>query len=551
MKQSKLKVLLRLIRLVRPLTGFMLLAIVLGTLGFLSAHFIPVLGAYAVVNNGTFPLNTLFILLIALALFRAVFRLGEQRTNHYIAFTLLAIIRDKVFFALRKLCPAKLEGKDRGDMIALITADVELLEVFYAHTISPIAIAFLTETVMLLFFARYHVLYALLALLSYLLIGVVLPLTVSKRSGTLGDELRGESAGLAALMHENIRGIDETIQFGAGEKRLRRMNERTDALSGKQEKHNSLTGTNIASANSLILLSDAVFLFLAVRLFRDGAVGLEGMLVPLIAFMSSFGPVSALAALGSTLQTTIASGSRILAILDEVPETEDISGKEATKFDGAELQDVRFAYGKEKILNGVDAQFPKGKILGIVGKSGSGKSTMLKLLMRFWKSGSGKVMISGKDIEEINTTDLRDMESYMTQETQLFKDTILNNIRIGRLDASDEEVIEACKKASLHDFILTLPEGYETEVGELGSTLSGGERQRISLARCFLHDADFLLLDEPTSNLDSLNEAIILRSLKEYASAKTVALVSHRTSTVRIADQVLSMEDGQLRQTTE
>lgn len=546
MKQSKVRVLLRLIRLVKPLTGFMLLAIFLGTCGFLSAHFIPILGAYAVINNGKMQLNTIFFLLILLALLRAVFRLGEQRTNHYIAFTLLAIIRDKVFFALRKLCPAKLEGRDRGDMIALITADVELLEVFYAHTISPIAIAFLTELIMLGFFASYHPAYALLALVSYLLIGVALPLYISKRSGTLGDELRGESAGLAALMHENIRGIDETIQYGAGEKQLRKMNDRTDALSGKQGKHNALTGTNIALANSLILISDTAFLFLAVCLFQSGSVDLEGVLVPLVAFMSSFGPVSALAALGSTLQTTIASGSRILAIIDEVPETEDIAGKEKTEFNGAELQDVHFSYGKETILNGVNAQFPKGKILGVVGKSGSGKSTMLKLLMRFWKTGSGKVLVSEKDIEEINTKDLRDMESYMTQETQLFKDTILNNVRIGRLDATDEEVIEACKKASLHDFIMTLPEGYQTQVGELGSTLSGGERQRISLARCFLHDADFLLLDEPTSNLDSLNEAIILRSLKEYASEKTVALVSHRTSTVRIADQVLSMEDGQI-----
>ncbi len=262
--------------------------------------------------------------------------------------------------------------------------------------------------------------------------------------------------------------------------------------------------------------------------------------------MSSFGPVSALAALGTTLQSTVASGARVLAIIDEEPETEDISGYDPISFNGAEAKDVTFSYGGEDVLKNYSIKVGTNHITGIVGKSGCGKSTLLKLLMRFWKVGSGDIQISDKSIEEISTDNLRDMESYMTQQTQLFKDTIANNIRIGKLDATDEEVIEACKKASVHGFIMTLPEGYETKVGELGSTLSGGEKQRIGLARAFLHNAPFMLLDEPTSNLDSLNEAVILKSLKEEAKEKTVLLVSHRQSTVRIADEILTMEGGRI-----
>ena len=550
MKKSKINVLLRLIVLVKPLMGYMLLAILLGTLGFLCAHFIPILGGYAIlhgVGEGSISLKTIFILLPVLALCRAVFRLSEQRTNHYIAFTLLAIIRDRVFAALRKLCPAKLESRDRGDMIALITADVELLEVFYAHTISPIAIAFFTETIMVIFLGHYHWMYALLALAAYLTVGVLLPIYISNKSGTLGDELRGESAQLAAMMHENIRGIDETIQYSGGYDRLDLLNQKTDALTQRQDAYNRLSGNNMAIANSLILISDVLMLLLSVSLYRKGEVSFEGVVVPLIALMSSFGPVTALAALGSTLQTTIASGSRVLDIVDEKPEVEDITGKETTVFEGAALTQVSFAYKDEAVLKDLSASFGGNKIIGIVGKSGCGKSTMLKLLMRFWKVQKGEVSLSNKSVEEINTEDLRNMESYMTQDTQLFKDTIMNNVRIGKLSATDGEVIEACKKASLHDFIMSLPDGYQSQVGELGSTLSGGEKQRLSLARCFLHDADFILLDEPTSNLDALNEAVILKSLKEYAKEKTVLLVSHRTSTVRIADEVLQMEAGQFK----
>lgn len=551
--QNKAVILFRMLKLVGPLSGFMILAVFFGTVGFLTAQFIPILGGMALLSGlgiGSVPsFKIIVLLLLSFALIRAVFRLLEQRTNHYIAFTLLAIVRDKVFKALRRLSPAKLEGRDKGDLISLITSDVELLEVFYAHTISPICIAFVTESIMCLFIGSYHPLLGLIALLAFVLVGILLPIIISKRSGNTGDVLRSQAGELSAHMLESIRGIDDTLQYGYGKKRLSEITDKTRELSEKQGVLSRLTGTNLAIANMLILLSDIAMFFVSAWLYTKGLVGFDGFLIPMIALMSSFGPVTALSALGTTLQSTVASGARVLAIIDEEPETEDVSGKADLSFTGADVNKVTFSYGasdEERVLDKVSLSVPENKIIGIIGKSGCGKSTLLKLLMRFWKVGEGEISVSGKNINEINTDNLRDMQSYMTQETQLFKDTIANNIRIGKLDATDQEVETACKKASIHDFIMTLPDGYESQVGELGSTLSGGERQRIGLARAFLHDAPFMLLDEPTSNLDSLNEAVILKSLKEESEEKSVLLVSHRQSTMRIADGILSMEGGRI-----
>ncbi len=549
-KRSKAGTLLKMLGLVKPLTGFMCLAVLTGTLGYLAVQFIPILGGFAVLHglghDTPISITAIWVCLVLFALLRAVLRYTEQRTNHYIAFTLLAIIRDKVFQALRKLCPAKLEGRDKGDLISLITSDVELLEVFYAHTISPICIAFLVELVMVIFIGSYHWSLGLLALCAFVSVGVILPLIISKRSGNTGDEIRAQSGELAAYVLENIRGLDETVQYGNGMQRMDGMNRKTQQLTENQGRLNKLTGFNLALANTFILVFDIAMLLLSAHLYSKGITDFSGFIIPLIALMSSYGPVSALANLGTTLQSTIASGGRVLDIIEETPETEEITGKQNVSFSGADCENVTFSYGGDTVLRDFSMKFPENKIVGVIGKSGSGKSTLLKLLMRFWKTTSGTVNISGTNIENINTANLRDMESYMTQETQLFKDTIANNIRIGKLSATDEEVISACKKASIHDFIMTLPNGYDTQVGELGETLSGGERQRIGLARAFLHDAPFMLLDEPTSNLDSLNEAVILRSLKEESAGKTVVLVSHRASTMRIADVTHSVENGRV-----
>ncbi len=549
-KRSKAGTLLKMLGLVKPLTGFMCLAVLTGTLGYLAVQFIPILGGFAVLHglghDTPIGITAIWVCLVLFALLRAVLRYTEQRTNHYIAFTLLAIIRDKVFQALRKLCPAKLEGRDKGDLISLITSDVELLEVFYAHTISPICIAFLVELAMVIFIGSYHWSLGLLALCAFVSVGVILPLIISKRSGNTGDEIRAQSGELAAYVLENIRGLDETVQYGNGMQRMDGMNRKTQQLTENQGRLNKLTGFNLALANTFILVFDIAMLLLSAHLYSKGITDFSGFIIPLIALMSSYGPVSALANLGTTLQSTIASGGRVLDIIEETPETEEITGKQNVSFSGADCENVTFSYGGDTVLRDFSMKFPENKIVGVIGKSGSGKSTLLKLLMRFWKTTNGAVNISGTNIENINTANLRDMESYMTQETQLFKDTIANNIRIGKLSATDEEVISACKKASIHDFIMTLPNGYDTQVGELGETLSGGERQRIGLARAFLHDAPFMLLDEPTSNLDSLNEAVILRSLKEESAGKTVVLVSHRASTMRIADVTHSVENGRV-----
>ena len=540
----------KLITLVKPLTGFMLLAILMGVLGFLCAQFITIFGGFAMLHiiglEAPLSLTVIFVSVILFAVLRAFLRYGEQSCNHFIAFKLLALIRDKVFGALRKLCPAKLEGRDRGDLISVITSDIELLEVFYAHTISPIAIAVIMSVIMTIFIGSYHPILGVTALLAYLTVGCVVPLIISKKNGDSGDRFRRNSGDLSAFVLDSIRGIGESIQYHSGEKWLAELNSRTDKLSEEQAKMSRMTGFNTAFTNMVILIFDIAMLTAAGVLYTKNLIDFSGLLISVIALMSSFGPTVALANLGSTLQNTFAAGNRVLDILEETPVTEEITGKPEVSFSGAACENVTFSYGTETILSDFSVSLPENRIIGISGKSGSGKSTLLKLLMRFWNVNSGKVLISGKNVNEINTKNLRDMESFVTQETHLFHDTIENNIRIAKLDATREEIENACKKASVHEFIMSLPDGYETQVGELGETLSGGERQRIGLARAFLHDAPFLLLDEPTSNLDSLNEAVILKSLKEESDGKTVVLVSHRESTMRICDMVHSVENGRM-----
>ena len=540
----------RLVGLVKPLTGYMCLAILMGLIGHLFASFITILGGYAILYYLNEPIilsiGMIFAGVCVFAVLRAVLRYGEQSCNHFIAFTLLAIIRDKVFQTLRRLCPAKLECKDKGNLISLITSDVELLEVFYAHTISPIAIAILFCILMCLYIGSFHWALALVALAAYVTVGLIIPLVVSKFSGNNGMEFRTKAGALSGYVLDSLRGLNETIQYGDGQARMDAMNAQSDALSAEEHKMKKMAGRNTAMTNTIILFFDLAMLFTSALLYQNGAVSFAGVLLPTLAMLSSFGPCVALAGLGSTLQNTFAAGNRVLDILDESPVVEDITGKKEIPFQGAKAQDVSFAYDREQILDHVSVDIPKGSVVGIVGRSGSGKSTLLKLLMRFWNVQEGSVSISDTPIDQINTDNLRNMESYVTQDTHLFKDSIKSNLRIAKLDATDEELIAACKKASVHDFIMTLPQQYDTPVGELGDTLSGGERQRIGLARAFLHDVPFILLDEPTSNLDSLNEAVILKSLHEERENKTVVLVSHRESTMKIADRVYSVENGRM-----
>ena len=598
-RRSAIQIMGSLIGLVKPLLHIMLAAIILGTLGYLCAIFLTILAGQVImhglltggdgmivpVNNMWLvftPVKTIITVMIVIAVFRGILHYMEQYCNHFIAFKLLAIIRHKVFAALRKLCPAKLEGRDKGNLISIITTDIELLEVFYAHTISPIAIATLTSIIMVIFIGRYHWLAGLLALEAYLIVGVAIPMWNGKRGSQKGMEFRTNFGELNSFVLDSLRGLDETIQYGQGEKRREQMSKQSKNLAGMQESLSKMEGSQRSFTNMVILLASFGMLALTIWLYDKGAMGFEGILTCTIAMMGSFGPVVALSSLSNNLNQTLASGERVLSLLEETPLVEEIPGDVETsgaesmehEFTGAEAKNVTFAYKveglegdrqgeparagrcpgaesglgheEETILDNYSLKLQPGKITGIHGASGSGKSTLLKLLMRFWDVQNGSVSVDGTDVRKIPTKHLRNMESYVTQETHLFHDSIANNIAIAKPGASREEIMEAAKKASIHDFIMTLPKGYDTEVGELGDTLSGGEKQRIGIARAFLHDAPMILMDEPTSNLDSLNEGIILKSLKESARKKTVVLVSHRVSTMNVADVVYEMENGRI-----
>lgn len=570
-RRSAIQIMGSLIGLVKPLLHIMLAAIILGTLGYLCAIFLTILAGQVIVHGlltGAAgmtvpvdnmwlvftPVKTIITVMIVIAVLRGILHYMEQYCNHFIAFKLLAIIRHKVFAALRKLCPAKLEGRDKGNLISIITTDIELLEVFYAHTISPIAIATLTSIIMVIFIGRYHWLAGLLALAAYLIVGVAIPMWNGKRGSQKGMEFRTNFGELNSFVLDSLRGLDETIQYGQGEKRKEQMSERSRNLAGMQEDLSKMEGSQRSFTNMVILLASFGMLALTIWLYAKGEMGFEGILTCTIAMMGSFGPVVALSSLSNNLNQTLASGERVLSLLEETPLVEEIPGDVETSgaeskehgFTGAEAENVTFAYGEEVILDNYSLKLQPGKITGIHGASGSGKSTLLKLLMRFWDVQDGSVSVDGTDVRKIPTKHLRDMESYVTQETHLFHDSIANNIAIAKPGASREEIMEAAKKASIHDFIMTLPKGYDTEVGELGDTLSGGEKQRIGIARAFLHECPLILLDEPTSNLDSLNEGIILKSLKESAEKKTVVLVSHRVSTMNVADVVYEMKNGRI-----
>ena len=551
MNRNGLKVMYKLIGLVLPLLHVMVAAITMGVIGFLTAIFIIVLGGVGLLNILGFAtalsLKQVIIGIVICAVLRGILRYAEQGSNHYIAFKLLALIRHKVFVKLRKLAPAKLEGKDKGNLISIITTDTELLEVFYAHTISPIIIAFITSVIMTIFIGRYNIFLGVIALVAYFIVGVIIPVWSSNQGDETGQQYRDEMGDLNSYFLSSVRGINDIIQYGVGKERLDEINRRTDELETKQKLLLKQEGSNRAVTDTAILLCSMAMLFAGCILYTKGEVNFIQVIIPLIALMSSFGPVVAISNLSNNLFHTIAAGNRVLDLLEEEPAVEEVKGNDVTEFADMKLKNVSFSYDEEVILEDFNMDIKQNKIIGIYGKSGCGKSTLLKLLMRFWEVDNGSITIGGKNINEINTSDLRKMQSFVTQDTYLFNDTIANNIGIAKENATMEEIIAAAKKASIHDFIMSLPNGYDSKVGELGGNLSGGEKQRIGIARAFLHDAPMILLDEPTSNLDSLNEGIILKSLMESKENKTIIIVSHRKSTMNIADVVLDVEKNSLQ----
>lgn len=547
-RRSAVQVMGKLIGLVKPLIHIMLAAIILGTVGYLCAIFLTIFAGKAVVTAMQgHSVKRIMTIMVVIAVSRGILHYVEQYCNHFIAFKLLAIIRHKVFAALRRLCPAKLEGRDKGNLISIITTDIELLEVFYAHTISPIAIAILTSLIMVVFIGRYHMYAGILACAAYIVVGLIIPLCNGRRGGDDGMSFRSGFGELNSHVLDSLHGLDETIQYVYGDVRKRQMTDKAGKLAGIQRRLNGAEGTQRAVTNMVILIASFCMLALTLGLYQREMLDIEGVIVCTVAMMGSFGPVVALASLSNNLNQTLASGERVLSLLEEEPVVEEIPDAEGKTVAAdssntaysAEARHVTFSYdGQQNILDDYSAEFAPGKITGIHGPSGCGKSTLLKLLMRFWRTDKGDVMVAGRNVDEIPTTALRDMESYVTQETHLFHDSIAANIAIGKPGASMDEIVEAAKKASIHEFITSLPQGYDTKVGELGDTLSGGEKQRIGIARAFLHDSPIILMDEPTSNLDSLNEGIILRSLSEEAEEKTVILVSHRASTMSVCDVV-------------
>ncbi|MBC2888881.1 thiol reductant ABC exporter subunit CydC [Gordonibacter massiliensis (ex Traore et al. 2017)] len=550
-RRSHLSVMLRLVGLTRPLLPVMALAVALGVAGFAAAIFLTVFAAYALLDLAGLPqpvaAGAAIAALAVCGVVRGPLRYGEQLCNHYLAFRILALVRDRVFAALRRLAPAKLEGRDKGDLVSLVTSDVELLEVFYAHTLSPAVIALVVSAGMTAFIGFQSPVLGGVALASYAVVGVVVPFVASKASGRAGRVVRDRIGDMNAFVLDSLRGLAETLQYGRAADRARELDERMADLAGVERRLKGGTALFMALTGALVVACDVVMLLVSAALVGQGTIDAGAAVLATSALMSSFGPVIAVANLGSTLQQTLASGARVIDLLDELPQTDEVlAGVDLVGFDGAAARHVDFSYGGARVLEQVDVRIEPGEIVRVAGRSGAGKSTLLKLFMRFWDAEKGVVEVSGCDVRRVDTASLREAEGFMTQETHLFEGTVRDNLVLARPDATDEQLADACAKASLAGFVERLPQGLDTPVGELGDALSGGERQRIGLARVFLHDAPFVLLDEPTSNLDSLNEAAVLRALADNRAGKTVLLVSHRASAAAVADRTYSVERGRV-----
>ena len=551
MRKNGFVVMGHLLKLVTPLAHIMAFTITMGTLGFLAAIFIMVLGAMGLVNLFNFDTHLSFsgilTALIVLAVARGALRYLEQMSGHYIAFKLLALLRDKVFSSLRRLAFVKLQDKQAGQLVSLVTNDIELLEVFYAHTIAPIMIAFFTSAILLLVFGHLSGWFVIVALAAYLTVGVILPIITTKLAREDGRRYRELVGEMNDFFLDSVRGMKEIQLFGYAKQRLDEIQQRSQKIDTAFERIKDQEAKVRVYTEVAVSAFNIIMLFTGLILFSLDKIDFSAFLIGVILLMSSYGPVIALSNLSSNLLQTLASGERVLSLLAEEPELKDVENavdlKDVSRID---VENVNFAYGEEQILSDVSLSVKKGEILGIHGRSGSGKSTLLKLLMRFYDPKSGSIKINGETLPNINTRSLRDNMAYITQQTYIFNETIEENIRLARRDATLEEIMEAAKKASIHDFILSLPEGYQTKMTELGGNLSDGEKQRIGIARAFLHNAPIILLDEPTSNLDSLNEAMILKSLLNVKAEKLIILVSHRQSTMAICDQVIGIENGRM-----
>lgn len=546
-RRSGLSIMGNLVSLLGGFAMVLLGAVINGSIGYLCAMGVTVLGAVGVAKalgeNIALSYNWIIALAIGCGVLRGLLRYIEQYSNHYIAFKLLAILRDRIFQVLRKLCPAKLESRKKGSIIAMLTSDIETLEVFYAHTLSPIYIAILVSLTVCVFTGTVVSPWlAAAAFLGYLVIGILVPVISSAALKESGVNYRREFASFNSYFLDSIKGIQDILFHNAGEQRKKEVNERSEKLL-KETRQMKEASTKAAAATELIVsLFILLTLAVGILLVHKGEITVGKMVLGVVAVFGSFGPVIAISALPGNLTQTFASGDRVLNLLEETPVAEEITNGKNISYEKLEVKDLSFAYNtSEPVLKNICMHAQKGEIVGIVGESGCGKSTLLKLLLRFWKKDSGEINYNNIDIEQINTSNLLDNVTMVSQVTYLFDDTIEENLRIARPDATQEELEEACRMASVHDFITTLPQGYKTRVGALGDNLSAGEKQRIGLARAFLSGRELILLDEPTSNVDSINEGIILKALAQQKHKKSIILVSHRESTMAIADRVYKM----------
>ena len=546
------KIMASLILLLGSLAYVMAFAVINGSLGFVCSMGVTVLGAAGVAKalGEQIALSYGWIagLAIGLGVLRGALRFVEQYCNHYIAFRLLAVLRDKIFSALRRLCPAKLEGKKKGSIIAMLTSDIETLEVFYAHTVSPVCIALTVSTAVFVFVGLTSSWYlSLVALAGFVAVGIVAPLLSSSVMKDSGVRYRGCFAAFNAYFLDSIKGIKDIVLNNAGDARRKEVNERSDALLlYTRDLKNKIAGAT-ATTEFTVSLMTLVATAVAIALTAAGEITIGKAVIGVVAIFGSFGPVIAISALPGNLTQTFASGDRVLALLKEKPVVERVENGVDFNFDDLRVEDLSFGYEDgNKVLEDICMTAKRGEIVGIVGESGCGKSTLLKLLMRFWSKDGGKILYSGKDIDEINSDSLLDNVTMVSQTTYLFDETIEENLKIAKEDATEEEIVKACRQASVHDFIVDTPDGYKTKAGALGDNLSAGEKQRIGLARAFLRGSGLILLDEPTSNVDSINEGIILKSLAEQKKDKAIILVSHRESTMAVADRVYRIEKGRI-----
>lgn len=551
-RQSGFAIMKRLIVELGTLTPVMCITITMGVLGFLAAIGVTTFGAVAI---GTLLGEVTFIsfkgALITMAVFaimRGLLRYAEQLSGHYIAFKILAILRDKIFSALRKLAPAKLEGKQKGNLISMVTSDIELLEVFYAHTIAPICIAILTNSIITYILFRIHPYFGGLGALFFILVGLVIPYVSSVYGKSAGVEYRETFAKTNSYVLDSLRGLKEILLFRNGKERLEAVNKSSYELNKSQERLKKHEGLVRALSDLAVMCAVLCVVFVGGSLLKEQAIGFSSYLIAIVIIASSFGPVVALSNLSNTLLQTFACAERLFKLLDEVPQVEEVAGESLVRSEEINYNQVAFGYDhrQEKILEDVSVSIKQGEKIAVIGESGIGKSTFVKLLMRFWDVTSGEIKIDHENIKRIPTKSLRKTQTLVSQETYLFDETIEENIKLAKPEATRQEVIEAAKRASIHEFIETLPKGYETRVGELGGNVSSGEKQRIGLARAFLRKSEVLILDEPTSNLDTLNEGKILKAVKENSEDQTIVLISHRKSTTAICEKTYKIQDRKM-----